>query len=179
VSSNAQPPEDEGHGEAADPGVREAVDVHDGVAEDAAEADEDEGSDRHDAVQEGRGSWLVLLACLLLVELMVYGRRGHVQVCVGRQGEHDFALLGHERRDHNRHRFPSCERRYNLGVRSHFERARDAAALHACRRATLLRPQPVTVSCAAARDGWQHRIRAEHCPPWHEHFYKKLLWFAF
>jgi hypothetical protein len=120
--------------------------------------------------------WLVLLAAGLF-ELWLFGRRGHIEVCVGRQGVHDFALLGQPRTEENTQRYPSCEKRLNIGVRSHFDELVEDGMLHACRRATILRGKDATLACAIKFEGWEHRVAVEHCPPWHDHYYQRLFWF--
>jgi hypothetical protein len=121
--------------------------------------------------------WAVGLFLAALFELWLFGRRGHIEVCVGRQGEHDFALLGTPRTDENTRRYPSCEKRLNLGVTSHYDEAVEDAMLYACRRANILRGRDAILICAVKEDGWEHRVVTSWCPPWHDHYYKRLFWF--
>jgi len=120
--------------------------------------------------------WWFLLAALV-IEFWLYGRRGHIEVCVGKDGETDFALVGQERTDENRWQFPRCEQRSNLGLTSHFDEATEEATRVACRGATIFRHQGETKVCVAADKGWVHRIEVSHCPPWHGHFFEHLFWF--
>jgi hypothetical protein len=122
--------------------------------------------------------WLALLT-IGLIELWAFGSRGHIQVCVAHEGTHDFALLGEERTDANTRRYPSCEKRTNLGIVSGYDASLEDAAIHACRRATILRPKEVTIACVLKDAGWQHQVTTSWCPPWHDHYYKRLFWFAF
>jgi hypothetical protein len=124
----------------------------------------------------GRWVWLALLV-IAVVEVWLFGNRGHIEVCVGREGEHDFALLGSPRNEDNTRRYPTCEKRLNVGITSHFDEARDDAMIHACRRATILRGREVALKCALAIEGWEHRLSSSWCPPWHDHYYQRLFWF--
>ena len=54
------------------------------------------------------GRWWMLLLGVLVIEFYVYGSRGEIEVCVGKAGEHDFALLGQERTDANRGNSPAA-----------------------------------------------------------------------
>ena len=98
-------------------------------------------------------------------------------MCVGKDGETDFALIGQERTDENRWKFPRCEARENLGLKSHYDQAVEESVKVACRGATIFHHQGETKACVAADKGWIHRIEVSHCPPWHDHFRKHLFWF--
>ena len=124
----------------------------------------------------GRYVWPVLLV-VGLVELWMFGRRGHIEVCVAKDGVHDFALLGQTRTDDNTRQFPTCETRFNLGITSDYDDLLQTAMLQACHRANILRGKEATLICAIKEDGWQHRVTETHCPPWHEHYYKRMFWF--
>ena len=126
-----------------------------------------------------RGRWWILLVAIGILELYLFGSRGHVQVCVAREGVHDFSLLGSERTDDNTHRFPTCEDRLNIGITSHFDEVVESATIHACTRANILRSTTEKAICVIKQDGWQHRVGTSWCPPWHDHYYKRLFWFAF
>jgi hypothetical protein len=141
---------------------------------------EPEGDEKGEESPSGRGRyvWLALLA-VGLFELWLFGRRGHIEVCVAKEGVHDFALLGQKRTDENTRRFPTCEKRLNLGITSSFDDAREEAMLRACHRANILRGKQATLVCAIEEDGWQHRLTVEHCPPWHDHYYQRMLWFLY
>jgi hypothetical protein len=123
--------------------------------------------------------WAIALLAAAVFELWLFGRRGHLEVCVARDGEHDFALLGQPRTEENTRRYPTCEKRFNLGVTSHYDEAVEDGMLHACRRANILRGREAILLCALKEGGWQHRVEESWCPPWHDHYYKRLFWFAF
>jgi hypothetical protein len=132
----------------------------------------------HPAPQSGRRLrlwWLLPLA--IVVEFGIYGSRGHIEACVGKAGAHDFELVGQERTNANRWRFPRCEERTNLGLRSGYELKTREAVSVACRGATLLKHQGEGSDCVAGANGWQHRIGTSQCPPWHRHFWEHMLWF--
>lgn len=116
-----------------------------------------------------------LLAVVLVVELFVYGRRGELEVCVAKDRIHDFALLGQERTDANRWRFPTCETRTNLSMMSHYEEAVSEAKKGACRRATQLSLRGQAPQCIKSADGWQFRVNARQVWPWEKPFYRTML----
>jgi hypothetical protein len=138
--------------------------------------------------------WVALVVAGVF-ELWLFGYRGHIEVCVGRQGEHDFALLGTPRNDDNTRRFPTCEKRLNIGITGKFDKQQEDAMIHACRRATILRGKRAALECAIGNKGikglegikgiksidgakaWEHRTTTGWCPPWHDHYYKRLFWF--
>jgi hypothetical protein len=119
--------------------------------------------------------WIVVVA--LLIEFGVYGSNGHIEVCVGKEGVHDFDLVGQDRTDENRWQFPRCESRMNLGLRSTYEEKVDDAVRVACRGATMIQHRGESRSCSEAESGWVQRIQTHPCPPWHRHFWSHLLWF--
>jgi hypothetical protein len=129
------------------------------------------------APSRSRVRWWWFLIAALVLEFWWYGRRGHIEVCVGKDGETDFALIGQERTDENRWKFPRCEERQNLGLKSHYDQAVDESLKVACRGATLFHHQGEAKACVAGDKGWIHRIAVSHCPPWHKHFYEHLFWF--
>lgn len=124
-----------------------------------------------------RGRWWWVLPVAAVVEFWFYGYRGHIEACVGKRGETDFDLVGKERTDENRWRFPRCEQRINLGLRSNYDARVEEAVRVACRGATLFRHQGEQDACMEGRDGWEVRIDTSHCPPWHAHYYEHLFWF--
>jgi hypothetical protein len=129
---------------------------------------------------ESRGSrWWYLLLVVLVVEFYVYGSRGEIQVCVGKGGQHDFALLGQERDDSNRWKFPRCEKRENLGLRSNYDLMVEDAAKGACRGQTMLRNKGEGKVCLEQKDGWSHQIETGFIPPWDRRYYEHLLWFIY
>lgn len=127
--------------------------------------------------RQRRIGWGWILGVALVVEFWAYGHNGHIEVCVGKPDVHDFELVGTERTDDNRWRFPRCDRRANLGLRGGYQARVDEAVRVACRGATTLQHRGETKPCVEARDGWTHRIDARQCPPWHGHFWGHLLWF--
>lgn len=127
--------------------------------------------------QRRRIPWGWIVLALLVIEFGVYGSKGHIEVCVGKEGVHDFELAGQERTDENRWRFPRCESRTNLGLRSTYEEKVEEAVRVACRGATMIQHRGEGRSCIDAEDGWLQRIEATPCPPWHRHFWGQLLWF--
>ncbi len=129
---------------------------------------------------KGRGSrWWYLLLAVLLVEFYVYGSRGEIQVCVGKEGQHDFALLGQTRDDSNRWKFPRCETRENLGLRSNHDVMVEDAAKGACRGQTMLRNRGEGKACLEQADGWSHQVDTRFIPPWDRRYYEHLLWFLY
>lgn len=121
--------------------------------------------------------WWSFVLAALVIEFYIYGRQGHIEVCVGKQGETDFALTGNERTDENRWKFPRCESRLNLGLVSHADQLTKEATLVACRGATIFRHQGEGKACTEGKAKWEHRIETHQCPPWHGHFYEHLFWF--
>jgi hypothetical protein len=151
-----------------------------GDARPAAEADEPtttkkEVADPDKPRRRIPWGWIVVVA--LVVEFGIYGSNGHIDVCVGKQGAHDFDLVGQERDDENRWRFPRCESRMNLGLRSAYEEKVEEAVRVACRGATMIQHRGEAGACVQAEDGWIQRIEASPCPPWHRHFWSHLFWF--
>ena len=128
--------------------------------------------------RRGRLIWLAI-AAFGLAELWLFGAKGDIRVCVAREGEHDLALVDTPRTEENTQRYPSCERRSNVGLRSHFDERVEDAMLHACRRATILRGKEATIACALQEGGWHHRVEANWVPPWNPTYYQRLFWFLF
>ena len=120
--------------------------------------------------------WWGLLA-VAAVEFWVYGQRADIEVCVGKQGETDFALRGHERTDDNRWQFPRCESRLNLGLRSRYDEEVTAAVTAACRGATIFKHRGEGPQCIAGENGWVHRVEAGFIPPWDGRYFEHLFWF--
>jgi len=117
------------------------------------------------------------LPVLMVVEFYVYGHDGRLEICVGKEGETDFALVGQERTDANRWKFPRCETRENLGLRSHREEKVKEGIEAACRGATIFRHQGQAKACVAGEQGWQHRVEGRFVPPWDPAYYRHLFWF--
>lgn len=127
----------------------------------------------------GGRPWWALVLLIALVELYVFGSRGAVELCVAKEGEHDFALLGQERTPDNTRRFPTCETRLNIGLVSHHDEVREEAMYLACRRATVFRGQEALLRCVEREEGWTHRLASTFVPPWDRRYYRRLLWFLF
>jgi hypothetical protein len=117
------------------------------------------------------------LPILMLVEFYVYGHNGRLEICVGKEGDTDFALVGQERTDANRWKFPRCETRENLGLRSQYDAKVTEGIEAACRGATIFRHQGEAKACAAGEQGWQHRVQGHFVPPWDPAYYRHLFWF--
>lgn len=158
---------------AAEPAQAEAAAAP--VTEASAEVSESKGSR---AKGDGISRWWWILLAIFVAEMWIYGSRGQIEVCVGKEGAHDFALLGAERTDENRWSFPRCEERLNLGLRSHFDEQVDQAVLKACRGATMFRHRGEGPACVERADGWTHRVQTRYIWPWDARFYEHLFWFS-
>lgn len=117
------------------------------------------------------------LPILMLVEFYVYGHNGRLEICVGKEGDTDFSLVGQERTDANRWKFPRCETRENLGLRSQQDERVKEGIEAACRGATIFRNQGEAKVCVAGEQGWQHRVQGRFVPPWDPAYYRHLFWF--
>jgi hypothetical protein len=119
--------------------------------------------------------WLLPVA--MVVEFWVYGHNGYIDVCVGKEGHTDFTLKDQARTDENRWKFPRCERRTNLGLRSHYDERVEEATKVACRGATLFRFQGEAKACEAGESGWTREVTSRFTPPWDPAYYEHLFWF--
>jgi hypothetical protein len=117
------------------------------------------------------------LPILMLVEFYVYGHNGRLEICVGKEGDTDFSLVGQERTDANRWKFPRCETRENLGLRSQRDERVKEGVEAACRGATIFRHQGESKVCVAGEQGWQHHVDGHFVPPWDPAYYRHLFWF--
>ncbi len=117
------------------------------------------------------------LPVLMIVEFYFYGHNGRLEICVGKQGDTDFALVGQKRTDDNRWKFPRCETRLNLGLRSQYDTQVAEGTEVACRGATIFRYKGEAKACTAAEQGWQHRVEGHFVPPWDPAYYEHLFWF--
>ncbi|MCA9620486.1 MAG: hypothetical protein KC731_15800, partial [Myxococcales bacterium] len=158
--------------------VRDEPSVSGGRRKKRRKAEAADGS-KGDAEADGRRHmpWLALILVLGLVELVLFGWRGEVEVCVAKDGVHDFALLGTPRTEENTRRFPTCETRLNLGMRSHYDEVKEDAVIHACRRANILFGKQAILMCAIEQEGWKQRVTTRYLPPWNPDFRKRLFWF--
>jgi hypothetical protein len=120
--------------------------------------------------------WIVAVCAIFCIELFFYGRRGDIELCVGKEGVHDFALRGQERTDDNRWKFPYCEHRVNLGLVSHFEELGQEALDQACRRATLMRFKDEQKACVRMEKNWKRQVYTEQIWPTDRRFYRRLFW---
>lgn len=152
-------------------GMGDETETPEGAPEDAPAAAE--------AAPKRGSRWWYALVVVLVVEFYVYGRGGEIQVCVGKEGQHDFALIGQERDDGNRWKFPRCELRENLGLRSHYDELVADATQSACRGQTLLRNRGEGGACLEQKDGWQRQVETRFVPPWDPRYYQHLLWFLY
>jgi hypothetical protein len=134
---------------------------------------------KKDKDKGGGGRWWLVLLAVLVVEFYVYGRNGDIEVCVGKQDVHDFSLIGQERTDENRWKFPRCEARVNLGLRSQYDELVEDATNVACRGATLFRNRGEGPQCVAGTDGWTKQVDTSYIWPWDSRYYEHLLWFLF
>ncbi|MEM9463444.1 MAG: hypothetical protein AAGF11_55400 [Myxococcota bacterium] len=117
------------------------------------------------------------LPILMVVEFYFYGHNGRLEICVGKEGDTDFSLVGQPRTDENRWKFPRCETRLNLGLRSQKEAKIEEGLKVACRGATIFRHQGEAKACVAKDKGWVHQIEGHFVPPWAPAYYKHLFWF--
>ncbi|MCH9681358.1 MAG: hypothetical protein K0V04_07995 [Deltaproteobacteria bacterium] len=117
------------------------------------------------------------LPILMVVEFYIYGHNGRLEICVGKQGDTDFSLVGQERTDENRWKFPRCETRLNLGLRSQYDDKVDEGLTVACRGATIFRHTGEAKACKAGDDSWQHEVEGHFVPPWDPAYYEHLFWF--
>jgi hypothetical protein len=155
-------------------------DDDEGEPERKPEATADKPASTKPAKGKGGGSrWWVILIVVLVAEFYVYGRRGEIEVCVGKQGVHDFTLMGQERTDDTRWKFPRCESRVNLGLRSQYDEFVDDATNVACRGATLFRNRGEGPQCVAQESEWQRQIETSYIWPWDSRYYEHLLWFFY
>lgn len=165
-----------------------------GAAEAAAEADDEAGAELDDppdrstpadakpgpgpATTRRRASKLWwALPILMVVEFYVYGHNGELEICVGKEGDTDFSLVGQPRTDENRWKFPRCETRLNLGLRSQKEARIEEGTKVACRGATIFRHQGEAKACVAGEQGWVHRVEGHFVAPWEPAYYQHLFWF--
>jgi len=116
-----------------------------------------------------------LIAAAFIFELLLFGSRGDLTVCVAKKGAHDFDLVGQEKTDKNRWRFPYCESALNIGFVSRYDEQVAEARNSACRRATMLQYKQERSDCAAGRQHWEMRVDAKQVAPWERRFYRRLI----
>lgn len=118
--------------------------------------------------------WVLGIACVLGVELFIYGHNGWVRVCVGLHGVTDMTHLDRPKHRDGMKGFPICAEQLNLGMYSRSEDAAKEALELACTRgATLL--HGVKQECLRKDHGWIRRVDKQHIPPWDERLYRRLL----
>jgi len=120
--------------------------------------------------------WGLGVALLVVLELYFYGKNGVFQVCVAKDGFHDWNLIGQQRNDANRWKFPYCEERKNLGLRSEFDDLAREAVKASCRRATLMHFKGEENACIAMEKGWRRKVITRQVMPWEKQFYRRLFW---
>ncbi len=149
--------------------------------EDGPSDDADEAASGGSTATKGSKSWTsklwLALPVLMIVEFYMYGHNGRLEICVGKEGDTDFSLVGQERTDENRWKFPRCETRNNLGLRSEREIKVEEGTKVACRGATIFRHQGEGKACIAGEKGWIHRVEGHFVPPWEPAYYQHLFWF--
>ena len=140
---------------------------------DGAKKDDGEG----DEAPKRRIPWLAIILVIAAVELFLFGNRGRIEVCVAKEGVHDFGLVGTPRTEDNTASYPSCETRLNIGMKSRYDDLKTDAVVQACRRANMFRGKEAILTCAVEADGWTHRITTDFVKPWEPEYRKKLFWF--
>lgn len=116
-----------------------------------------------------------LLAGILLIEIVIYGWRGDIQVCVAKEGVHDFKLIGAETTEQNRWQIPRCEERTNLSMFSHYEEQVTNAKQVACGKAASFKLRGEKDACVRSSDGWKWRAETSNVMPWDLRIYKTMF----
>lgn len=128
---------------------------------------------------KGSSAWWWFVPVFIVAEFWLFGHRGEIHVCVGKTGVHDFSLVGEPRNDTNRWKFPRCEERLNIGLRSELEAQVADATQAACRGATTFHHRGEASACAEGTQGWEHSVTTSFVPPWDARYYERLLWFFY
>lgn len=117
--------------------------------------------------------WLVGIACILSMELYIYGHNGWVRVCVGIEGATKFELLD-QPKGHGNRGYPVCAEQMNLGMYSRSEDAAQESLDVACARgATLIHGNKQ--DCLRKEHGWVRRVDKEQVAPWDPRLYRRML----
>ena len=116
------------------------------------------------------------IGVLLLVELIIYGHDGHIQVCVGQKGITDFAMAGKPPTPKNIRKRPFCSERSNLGMWGKSAEQSEAALKHACGQAARYFGPKGRVACLRNDGKWTRQVTKEQIMPWDSRLYKRLLW---
>lgn len=118
--------------------------------------------------------WLLGLACILSIELYIYGHNGWVRVCVGIEGATKFELLDHPKEHGGQRGYPVCAEQLNLGMYSRSEDAAQEALDVACTRgATLIHGNKQ--DCLRKEHGWMRRVDKAQVPPWDPRLFRRML----
>lgn len=118
--------------------------------------------------------WLLGIACVLGIELFIYGHNGWVRVCVGLQGVTDLTLLDRPKHRDGMKGFPICAEQLNLGMYSRSQDAAQEALELACSRGAPLL-HGVKQECVRKDHGWIRRVDKANIAPWDERLYRRLL----
>jgi hypothetical protein len=119
--------------------------------------------------------WLVAITTLFCIEMYIYGRNGHIRICVGMEGVTDYTLLDTPRTDAKVSQFPFCAERLNIGMYGASEKVAEEGLNALCGRAsTLLRADKT--DCIRKENGWTRKVKRENLPPWDKRVYRRLLW---
>ena len=165
--------DEEGEDEDEDEDEEEEEDEED---EDDKASDQPKKSKKSEEKKKSNWFWYAL-AAVIVIEFTVYGWRGEIQVCVGKKGDTDFSLVGQERTDENRWKFPRCESRLNLGLRSNYDERLEEATKVACRGATIFKNRGEGPQCLEGKDGWERQVETSLIPPWDKRYLEHLFWF--
>lgn len=117
--------------------------------------------------------WLVGIACILSIELYIYGHNGWVRVCVGIEGATKFELLD-QPKGHGGRGYPVCAEQMNLGMYSRSEDAAQESLDVACTRgATLIHGNKQ--DCLRKEHGWIRRVDKAQVAPWDPRLFRRML----
>lgn len=167
---------DDGGPKAGAPSDAESAEDDDSPAQGTTSADTERGSSSAAPRRRTSRLWWAL-PILMVVEFYVYGHNGRLEICVGKEGDTDFSLVGQARTDDNRWKFPRCETRLNLGLRSQKQAKIEEGTKVACRGATIFRHQGESKACVDRAKGWVHRVEGHFVAPWEPAYYQHLFWF--
>ena len=118
--------------------------------------------------------WLSV-AVLFCAELYVFGHDGELSACVGKEGTHDFSLIGGEHDESQRWALPYCQSGENLGMVSHREELAARARNISCQQAAALQFPEEEESCRNSQDGWKLQYRGKQIYPWSARFVKRFF----
>lgn len=118
--------------------------------------------------------WVLGIACVLGVELFVYGHNGWVRVCVGLEGVTDLTLIDRPKHRDGMKGFPICAEQLNLGMYSRSGDAAQEALEQACSRGAPLL-HGIKQECLRKEHGWVRRVDKSNIMPWDERLYRRLF----